>query len=323
MHTNKAKLLIVASLLSASLLAACTAAAPSPTVEPTSAVEETAEPAEGHAIVLGDISDDPANSIEEMQPLADYLAAQLADQGITEGQVKIVGSTEEMIAALENGEVDLYFDSVYPATVISDGAKGQPILRRWKDGVEKYHTVIYTSKDSGIKSIEDLKGHMIAFDEVVSTSGYLLPYVYLVEHGLKAVEKGAPDEAVASDEVGYVFSGADENSLEWLNSGQVSAAATDNFTFEKDIPAEMAPNLVVLAETESLPRQIVIARHGLDPDLQAAIVEALKGASETEAGQAALKEFDDTARFDEFPEGIDQAIKRMHELLDLVRKQQE
>ena len=43
------------------------------------------EPAKAHAIVLGDISDDPAEVIEGTQPLADYLAENLKDFGITEG----------------------------------------------------------------------------------------------------------------------------------------------------------------------------------------------------------------------------------------------
>jgi len=322
MKRNRTQLLTVLSLLITCLLAACTAA-PTSTPQPTTSTEEPTQQIEGHPIILGDISDDPANIFDEMQPLADYLAARLADEGVTEGQVKVVSSPEEMIAALENGEIDLYFDSVYPATVIGDASKAQPILRRWKDGVEKYHTVIYTTKESDITSVEDLQGHMIAFDEPTSTSGYVLPFVYLVEQGLKPVEKSTPEDKVAPDEVGYVFSSDDDNSLEWLNGGLVSAAATDNITYKKDIPAEMAPNLVVLAETESLPRQIAIARPGLDPDLQAAIIEVLKGADETPEGQAALEAFDDTARFDEFPEGIDQAIKRMRELLEIVRKQQQ
>src|SRR5215204_3258131 len=50
------------------------------------------EPVETRAIVLGDISDDPAEVIDGTQPLADYLASQLTDYGITEGQVRVASS---------------------------------------------------------------------------------------------------------------------------------------------------------------------------------------------------------------------------------------
>ena len=101
-------------------------------------------------IVLGDISDDPAEVIEGTQPLADYLALQLGDYGITEGQVKIPATVEEMSHLVSTGQVDLYFDSIYPATLVSDASGAHPILRRWRFGVEKYHSVIFASKESGI-----------------------------------------------------------------------------------------------------------------------------------------------------------------------------
>jgi phosphonate transport system substrate-binding protein len=273
---------------------------------------------EDGVIVLGDISDDPANVIEEMQPLADYLAANLGDYGIMQGDIVVVGSTEEMAEKLASGEIDLYFDSVYPATVVSDASGAQPFLRRWRDGVEEYHTVIFTTSDSGVESIQGLQGQMIAFDEPTSTSGFVLPYVYLLEQGLTLVEKQSPEDEVAPDEVGYVFSEDDDNSLDWVNTGRVAAAATDNISYEEDIPEDIRANLVVLGETEALPRQVAVVRPDMNPELQAAIVDVLVHMHESEAGQAALEEFDDTARFDEFPEGLDTAVARMHELLEIV-----
>src|SRR5574341_395658 len=282
------------------------------------ATEEAGFTDEDGIIVVGDISDDPANVIEGMQPLADYLAANLGDYGITSGNVVVASSFDDMTELLERGEVDLYFDSVYPATVISDATGAQPVLRRWKDGVEEYNSVIFVRSDSGIETVQDLQGKMIAFDEPVSTSGFVLPYVYLVEQGLTLVEKDSPNEPVAPDEIGYVFSEDDDTSIEWVNSGQVAAAATDNVSYAEDIPEDLRENFVILAETEFLPRQVVIVRPGMNPELQAAIIDVLIHMHESEEGQAALEAFNDTARFDEFPEGLEAAVARMHELLDIV-----
>src|SRR5262245_48461476 len=48
------------------------------------------EPVATKAIVLGDIDeDDPISKIQEFQPIADYLAENLTDFGITKGEVKI------------------------------------------------------------------------------------------------------------------------------------------------------------------------------------------------------------------------------------------
>src|SRR4030095_7670970 len=170
----------------------------------------TSEPSETHAIVLGDISDDPAEVIDGTQPLADYLASQLSDLGITEGQVKVASSTDEMAQLLANGEVDLYFDSTYPATLISDKAGAKIILRRWRFGVEQYQSVIFASVNSGITSIEQLPGHMVVMDTPYSTSGFVLPSVYLLEHGLTLTGKKSSSDPVESDEIGFVFSYDDE-----------------------------------------------------------------------------------------------------------------
>ncbi len=306
--SNQKTLMLIAFVLC--MLAACTGPATETPTPP--------EVSDAQIIVLGDISDDPGEVIEGTQPLADYLAANLGDFGVTEGQVKIAATADEMARLLEEGEVDIYFDSVYPATLISDATGAQPFLRRWRYGVEEYYTVIFTHKDSGIDSIEDLPGHMIAMDNPFSTSGYLLPAVHLMEQGLTLVGKEAYDDAVGDDEVGIVFSYDDENTLQWVLSGQVSAGATDDYHYNVAFPEEASEQLVSLAETESVPRQVAVARPGMDPDLLEAIKQILINADENEEGQAALEPFQ-TTRFDEFPESIEAAQDRMREMMEMVQ----
>lgn len=57
---------------------------------------ETTIEHEGRALVLGDISDDPAEVIDGTQPIADYLAEHLKEYGISSGQVRVVSSISEM-----------------------------------------------------------------------------------------------------------------------------------------------------------------------------------------------------------------------------------
>jgi phosphonate transport system substrate-binding protein len=269
-------------------------------------------------LVLGDISDDPGEVIEGTQPLADYLAAQLKDYGITEGKVRVVATTEEMIALLKSGEVDLYCDSTYPATLISDASGAKIILRRWRFGVEKYHSVIFASKESGLSRLEDLPGHIIAMDAPYSTSGFLLPAVHLMEKGFTLSGKKAYGDPVAGTEIGFVFSFDDENTLQWVLSGLVAAGVTDDYNFDTAFPPEATAKLVELARTESTPRQVMVARAGLDEKLLEAIKQTLIKMDETEAGKAALKPFQ-TTQFDEFPEGIESATARMRQMMELVK----
>ena len=272
------------------------------------------------AIVLGDISDEPAETIEGTQPMADYLAARLGDYGITRGEVKIAPDLDTMTQWMADGKVDIYFDSPYPVLVVSQKTGAVPVLRRWKYGVSAYHSVFIARKDSGLTSLADLPGRMVAFEESFSTSGYMLPLSYLIEQDMNPVEKANLETAVAPDEVGYLFSTADNTTIQWVVSGKVPIGVVDNVTFELLIPEETREGLTILAATEDVPRQLVLLRSGIEPELAEAIQTILIGVDESEEGQAALEAFL-TTEFDEFPEGAEAALARMQTLYELVQDQ--
>lgn len=270
-------------------------------------------------LVLGDISDDPSEVIEGAQPLADYLAAHLSDFGFTDGEVLVVQNADQMAEKLRSGEVDLYFDSVYPATLISDATGAQVILRRWRYGVAEYFTVIFTHANTEISSLKDLLGQMIVFDNPFSTSGFLLPAVAITEEGYTLVGKTSYTQPVAPDEIGFVFSYDDENTFQWILSDYVAAGATDDYHFYQAFPKEITSSLFVLRETNPVPRQVVVAKPGLSEDLRQAIIEILINADQDPAAQQALEHFQ-TTKFDQFPEGILDAQIKMREMISIIQE---
>jgi phosphonate transport system substrate-binding protein len=273
------------------------------------------------SIVLGDISSNPVKKIKQAKPLADYLAAHLSEYGIEMGEVKIAPDMETMMDWIAAGEVDLFFDSMYPAMMMINETDAQPLLRRWKDGVDEYHTIFFVRKDSGLESLSDLLGQMIAFDEATSTSGYMLPLAYLIEEDISTVEVKAVTESVGADEVGYVFSGNDENTIQWVISGRVMAGVVDSETY-MEIPEDAREHMTILAETRAVPRQVALARPEIDPELLEAITNLLLELDETEEGPAILEEFK-TTQFDEFPEDFDATLEALQELFDLVQDKDE
>ena len=52
------------------------------------------------------------------------------------------------------------------------------------DGSSTYHGYLFTRKDSGIKTISDMKHKRMAFVDKATTAGYLFPLAYLRENGV-------------------------------------------------------------------------------------------------------------------------------------------
>ena len=304
---------LIGSILVGSLLG-CNAA-PTQTSFPT----ESSSPCVGRAFTIGDISDDPDEVIRGDLPLASYLAEHLASFGYVCGKMLVTDTVDEMIAAIKNEEVDIYMDSMYPATLVSNATGAQPILRRWRNCDPEYYSVIFTTPDSGITAVEDLPGHMIAMDRSYSTSGFALPAAYLIDHGLKLVVKDAYTEPVAEDEVGIFFSLDDKNTLNLVLEGKVGAGATDDFYFGK-WGQEAPGRLVNLAETASMPRQAVLVRPGLGSDLREAIKEQLSQAHLNPTGFSVLDQAAQTCKFDDTPDGINAAFAQMKQMHDKLKQ---
>ncbi|MDJ0753357.1 MAG: phosphate/phosphite/phosphonate ABC transporter substrate-binding protein [Ardenticatenaceae bacterium] len=300
-------------------IAGCTTTIPNEeTVDTSSEPNEVVEAA--GLIVIGDISDEPIKKIERHQPLADYLAANLSEYGIGKAEVKIAQDMETMIQWIEDGEVDIYMDSLYPAMIIADATGATPILRRWKKDVAEYHTVFFTRADSELAALEDLTGQIVAFEEPNSTSGYMLPHAFLIEADLNPLEVASISSAVSDDAVGYAFSGEDQNTLQWVISGEAAAGATDNYSYE-EVVEESEVELKVLAQTEDVPRGVVIARGDLGDEVISKISSLMMGLVETDEGLEIL-DTNKTGQFDEFPDGLDLAFERMRELYAMIETAQ-
>ena len=271
---------------------------------------------EDDVLVIGDISNDPAEKKEFWQPLADYLETQLADEGISKVEIAVAPDLGTMLLWMKTGKVDLYFDSPYPVLVMSEESGAVPILRRFKGGVGEYHSVFFTRDDSEFNSIEDIEGQKLALEENYSTSGYLLPVAYMIEHNLQPAYKNGVLDVVRGDEIGFVFSGSDDLSVAWVLEGKVAAGVVDNTTFS-EIADEEKANLRIIAETENVPRQMAVVRAGLDQNIMDAVYAELLAMSSTNEGTAVLDKIK-TTQFDGFPEGVEPALARMKEMYGLL-----
>ena len=270
-------------------------------------------------IVVGDISLEAEYRKKRFEPIAGYLAKNLGSVGIGRGEVQIAPDKETMAQLMVSGEIDIYFDSLYPAMFVIDRSGGQALLRRWKDGVAEYQSLFIARSDDNITSLSDLGGEVIALDEPASTSGYMLPVAHLLKASMNPVEIKELNETVPSNKVGYIFAGKDSNIIKWLIEGKVAAGVIDSESF-KELPTEQRAQLLVLDRTAAFPRQVAVVRPGIKAKKLKAIKTVLMKMDENKEGQTVLKEFKNTVQFDEFPQGAQEELARMRESYELVQQ---
>ena len=266
-------------------------------------------------LVIGSISRSIKEEIETFQPLADYLAPRLGAAGIREIDIAVVTTPGQMANALRRGEIDVYIDSPFVIAQMSRQVGARPLLRRWKKGAAEYHTLFVAHKDGGIASFDDLLGRVIAFDDPQSSSGHLLPRAMLLERGYRVMEVSDPAARVPPDVIGFVFSMDDVNTMFWVDHGKVVAGVTSH-DFLQLYEKKRKDNLVVIARSIDIPRQVVAHREGLDPTVVAELERVLIAMETTEEGRKALKDFQKTTRFDRFPAGVEATFAPIHSMLD-------
>jgi phosphonate transport system substrate-binding protein len=256
--------------------------------------------ASAEPVIIGSIHREAAAEIAKFLPLANYVGRQLQSEGVNEARIVVAKDVSQMVTLLRQGKVDIYIDSPYPAITASVHSGSKFLLRRWKRGQAEYHSIIFTKKDSNLHRLEDLKGKILAFEEPFSSSGYLIPKMALAQEGLKLVPNQDDTKPVNREEIRYRFSLDDESTVVWVLRGKVIAGATDDRTYQRE--TQRHPNtLKAIYTTSSFPRQLVSCRADLAPKLVTRIKQILIEMDQSPEGRSALKEFEETTKFDELP----------------------
>jgi phosphonate transport system substrate-binding protein len=314
MIINKSKIVFVIAVGTALLLSSCGNA--TPTSEPPKPLVNANLPQE-KILTIGVVSDDPAGAIEGFQPLVDYLAKHLGDFGIAQGQVVVTPDFDTMNEKLKSGEVDLFYETPSGALNAFENAAAIPVLRGWRKDIGEYHSTIFVRKDSSITSIDDLRGKLIAFAEPDSTSGYFLPKAFLIASHLSLSEQ--PNAStIPSGEVGYVITGSDDNVISSVLLGKSIGGALEYDVYD-GLKSEDKDQLRVLAQTQDVPRSLMMVSPKMDISLRAQITSILKAANQSDEGKAALKGAKKTTKFDELPLGPEQTMLFLQDLFAAVK----
>jgi len=261
---------------------------------------------------LGLISEsDPSAVQEHFREFVRFVARRLSARLENDATVLIAPTIFDMAKLLEQQRVDFYMESPYATYLINYvHGVGKTLLRRWKGGQAEYQGLILSKREAGIKQLADLRGKSIVFEDPGSTSGYLLPKIFLLRKGFKLVEKREYDPFASPDEIVYFFARSQRRLLQWLLTGQAAAAAMsdeDYAALDKKDKAEIA----VLDQTEKLARHLVSVRSDFPPLWMNSLEKVLLSMHEDEDGRRVLSRIDQTTKFDRIPGGEEALRKKL------------
>jgi phosphonate transport system substrate-binding protein len=224
-------------------------------------------------------------------------------------RVTVASDYAAVVEAMRNKTADLAF--LHPAGYVLANREAKAMIiaqDRWH-GNTSYTSRIYVRKDSGIKSLEELRGKTIAFVDPTSTSGYVWPMVLLMKRGL--VQNRDPKTFFRE----AVFSGAHDAALQALLQGHVDALASFDQAREQYLkdPAERE-KLTWVAETDPIPEGGMASRDGLSPEIVAKVKAALLKMRGPEYAQL-LKDLYDIDGFEPVDDSVFEPVRAAMDLL--------
>jgi phosphonate transport system substrate-binding protein len=192
-----------------------------------------------------------------------------------------------VIQGLLGGTLDMAWlgASAYAAVYVEDEDVVEPVLVKTNlDGSFTYHSIGFARKDSGITSLEDMKGKVFGFGDPNSTSGYLIPSVEIPQATGASMESG--------DYFGEVrFTGGHEQTIVAVANGDVDAGVTwadgqgawedgyNSGALRKAVDAGLVDmnDLVEIWKSKPIPEGPIVLRTALPQDVKDKMIELVQG----------------------------------------------
>ena len=142
--------------------------------------------------------------------------------------------------------------------------------------VDYYRSQILVRKDSGIKTLDDLKGKKIAVQDTTSTAGWIFPAVEMYKHGVNINKNGIKTAQVKGHDQGVL-------SVYNKNTDAAFVFQSARNLVKKDAP-DVNDKVVPIYTTKKIPNDTITVRGDMDGKWQKKIAKAFKDIAKTKKG---------------------------------------
>jgi phosphonate transport system substrate-binding protein len=231
-------------------------------------------------------SQDSQKVLASGQPLAELLTK---ETGLY-FEVSVPTSYTAVIEAMGASKVDIGWLAPFAYVLAHDKHGAEVILSSVRQGSKTYRSQIIAHADSGITSLEQLRGKKFAFVDNASASGFLFPNALLASKGIdyktffsETLNAGGHDKVVIAVYNKQVDAGATfGNSLE-------TGAPTDARTLVATTLPDVMDKVKPIAVTDPIPNDTVSVRKGLDADAVKKVQTGLLQVAKSPDGQNLLR----------------------------------
>ncbi len=216
----------------------------------------------------------PKRLFEVYEPMIEYINRRLDG-----GMVRLEASRDYEAFEKKLFSEKLDFALPNPYQTVKAAEKGYKIFAKMGDD-QNFRGIILIRKDSGIKSIEDLKGKTISYPAPTALAATMMPQWYLHERGINITQ-----------DIKNNYVGSQESSIMNVYLGKSAAAATwppPWKAFSKERP-EIAKEVMVKWETFSLPNNGLVAHHHVPVGIVDQVAQIITSMQTTEEGRKILK----------------------------------
>ena len=198
-------------------------------------------------------------------------------------------------------------------------------FRRWKKNVPEYHTLFFVRKDSGITSLKDLKGKLVAFEVPSSTTACFIPSVELLKNALKMQYLESESDKPFPDRVGYVFAKKEINISSSVYKGLADAGAFSNLDWnnKRKTPLAFKKEFKIIYQSQPVPRATVLMRKDLSLAIKKRLKKILLNMHKDAEGVKALRAYQKTKKFDAIDKKTNAALIEIRSFLDFYCKEAE
>jgi phosphonate transport system substrate-binding protein len=239
------------------------------------------EPAPEKTLLIGLIPEQNIfRQIERYRPLSDYVSKRL---GMTI-RLTVLPRYGNIIDNFRAAGMDGAFFGSFSYVLAHEKLGVEVVARPLSlNGTSTYHGLIFVRKDSGIRSLSQMRGKRFVFVDKGTTAGYLLPLAYFKEH----------NENYRTFLKESYFAGTHEDAILDVLNKKADMGGAKNTVYERlsDFNSAVKSELAILKRSPDVPENGLAVRKGLNPTLKEMLRRIFLTLHETPEGVTILTEF--------------------------------